>query len=170
MSTRKTLLTSLLRVLVQEWGYKAVEAALLQLSDTATRIEAGTAARSETGTPLTTRNRRRLLAIEQVARAQLAEPQLVALRELAARFDRKQFLPSQSDVREFLLMLGEKPGKMEDRSAAFQQLLKALVRLSPERLDKLANSALHSGPSQLGPLSDAISAAAASLHRYREPS
>ncbi len=110
-----------------------------------------------------------MLASEQVARAQLPEAQEVVLRELAMRFDSKEFLPSVSDVREFLIMIGERPGAIKDRSEAFKQLLKALSGLPPERLERLANSARHSGPSQLGPLSDAISAAAASLPRHREP-
>jgi hypothetical protein len=90
--------------------------------------------------------------------------------ELALRFDQRQFLPNLSDVREFLIMMGERPAAMKDRAEAFRLLLKALSVLPPERVARLANSAIHSGPSQLGPLSDAIAGAAASLPRHREPS
>jgi hypothetical protein len=110
-----------------------------------------------------------LLASEQVARAELPKAKEAALRELAIRFDQKQFLPSVSDVREFLMMMGEQPGAIKDRSKAFGRLLKALSVLPPERLERLASSTLHSGPSQLGPLSDAISAVAGAITRQREP-
>jgi hypothetical protein len=169
MTSRKSLLKSLLRTLVEEWGHKAVEDALTQDSDSAGRTDAHLHA---SGRPEGIQRRRsatKLLAIEQVARAQFPKTQEVALRELAMRFDRKQFLPTVSDVREFLVMMGEQPGAMKDRAEAFRRLLKALSGLPPERLERLANSALHSGPSQLGPLSDAISAAAVTLPRRREP-
>ena len=58
---------------------------------------------------------------------------------------------------------------MKDRFDAFRRLLKPLSALPLEQLERIASSALHSGPSRLGPLSDAISAAAASLPRHREP-
>jgi hypothetical protein len=167
MRNRKALLNSLLRTLVQEWGHEEVGASLAQFSVAAGSTAAHRPASDGPEGTQKTRSATRLLAREQVARAQLPEAQEVALLELAIRFDRKQFLPSVSDVREFLVMIGERPGAMKDRSEAFRQLLKALSALPPERLERLANSALHSGPSQLGPLSDAISAAAASLPRSR---
>ena len=170
MSSRKALLISLLRPLVQEWGYEEVEAVLAQLSGVAGRTGVHRSAIGGLGGADKIRNTRRLLATELVARAQLPEAQEVTLRELATRFDRKQFLPSVADVREFLIMIGERPGAMKARSEAFRQLLKALSGLPPEQLERLANSTVHSGPSRLGPLSDAISAAAASLPRHREPS
>ena len=169
MRNRKALLNNLLRALVQEWGQREVEVALAHLSDTADSTDAHQLLRGETRADHGTRRRINLPASEQVARAQLPGAQEAALRELAERFDRKQFLPSVSDVREFLIMMGETPGVMKNRSEAFRRLLKVLSSLPPDRLERLASSGLHSGPSQLGPLSDAISAAAASLPRYREP-
>jgi hypothetical protein len=166
--SRKVLLSSLLRALVDEWGHKEVEVALARLSPATSTIErhmltSGQRQKLQGA-------RAKLLASEQVARAPLPDAQKAALQALAIRFDQKQFLPSNADVREFLLMMGETPGTMKDRSDAFRRLLKSLSVLSPDRLDRLVKSALHSGPSQLSHLSDAISAAAASLPRNREPS
>jgi hypothetical protein len=170
MKGRKILLSNLLHALVQEWGKREVEDALAQLSNAADLTEAHRLGSSVSRGARRSRSVTKSLAIEQVARAQLPEAQEVALLELARRFDHKQFLPSTADVREFLIMMGERPGAIKDRSQAFRRLLEALTRLPPEQLEWLANSALHSGPSQLGPLSDAISAAGASLPRHREPS
>jgi hypothetical protein len=170
MTSRKALLNSLLRPLVQEWGHREVEAALAELSDAADITDRHRRSSSGPGGVQRTRRPTKLLASEQVERAQLPEAQKVALQELAMRFDRKQFLPSFSDVRDFLIMMGERPGAMKDRSQAFRLLLRALGELPTERLKDLASTAIHSGPSELGPLSDAISAAATSLPRHREPS
>jgi hypothetical protein len=169
MKSRKALLNNLLRTLVQEWGHKEVQAALAQLADAVGGTDAHLPEGGRSEGIRRTRNATKLLASEQVARAKLAEAQRAVLEELALRFDRKQFLPSVPDVREFLVMMGERPGAMKDRSEAFRRLLVALSGLPLERLKRLESSALHSGPSQLGPLSDAISAAAASLPRQREP-
>jgi hypothetical protein len=167
MTSRKALLNSLLRALLQEWGQVEVQAALARLSNGGGETAAPPLGR---GSELTPRLQTKLLATEQVARARLSDSQAPALRELAARFDRKQFLPSVSDVREFLVMMGERPGAIKDRSTGFRLLLVALSELPQERLERLANSARHSGPSQLGPLSDAIAGVAASLPRHRDPS
>jgi hypothetical protein len=166
MTSRRALLNNLLRTLVKEWGYEEVQSALAHLSDSAGEIDAPPP--EGRGSEPVQRKRTKLLASEQVARAHLPDAKAVALRELATRFDRKEFLPSISDVREFLVMMGERPGAIKDRSTAFRLLLTALSGLAPERLERLANSARHSGPSQLAPLSDAISTAAASLPRYRD--
>jgi hypothetical protein len=162
MTAQKALLTNLLRLLVQEWGRETVRAELAKLTQESTGIDDG-----GVGATVATRARIKLLAIEQVERAKLPDAQAAALRELAVRFDRKQFLPSLSDVREFLIMMGERPGAIKDRPSAFRLLLLALAALPAERLERLTHSARHSGPSQLGPLSDAISSAAASLPRHR---
>ena len=88
--------------------------------------------------------------------------------QLAERYDRKRFLPSVADVREFLIMMGERPIGMKNRKEAFRVLLQSLIRLPDDRLQQLVGTALHSGPSELGPLSDAIAAAGERLPRQRQ--
>ncbi len=166
MKSRRALLNNLLHTLVQEWGHEEVQSALAHISDSAGGIDARPP-EGDSSEPAQ-RTRTKLLAIEQVARAHLPDAKAVALQELATRFDRKEFLPSVSDVREFLIMMGERPGAIKDRSTAFRFLLNALSGLPPERLERLAKSARHSGPSRLAPLSDAISTAAGTLPRYRD--
>jgi hypothetical protein len=156
------LLENLLLVMLREWGHLEVENALARLMANTQSLDE-LSAHERRATP------RKLLAIEQLQRAKLSDAQIPSLTELARRFDQKQFLPSTSDVREFLIMIGERPSGIKDRAEAFRKLLKALVKYSPERLEQLANSSRHSGPSQLGPLSDAITSAARSLPRHHEP-
>ena len=165
MPSQKALLNNLLRALVQEWGYGEVEAALASLSnspgwtDNSRYVSDGLERRPKK------RNSARLIVSEQVERTEMPISKKLALYNLADRFDCKYFLPSLPDVREFLIMMGEKPGAMKDRPEAFRRLLRTLILLPPEQLEQLVNSERHSGPSQLGPLSEAISSAAESLPR-----
>ena len=162
MKTSETLLDRLLQALVDEWGRESVAAGLARIEVSSINPLAevppiprvrpvGRAARPS--------------APEQIERAALAGEQKDALLELAVRYEHKQFLPSVADVREFLTMMGERPIQMRDRREAFRILLLNLKQLPIERLKQLVSTALHSGPSQLGPISDAIAAAGERLHR-----
>jgi hypothetical protein len=90
------------------------------------------------------------------------------LLQLATRYDNKQFLPSVADVREFLIMIGERPTGMKDRQEAFRVLVRTLAQLPIDRLRQLTRTALHAGPAQLGPLSDAIAVAGGRLPRQQQ--
>lgn len=165
MKSRKALLTKLLQTLVDEWGYEDVATALAStngdLSDPLVR-------RAEGSTPQPSKKRVRLSATEQIERAGLEGEQKELLLQLALRYDRKLFLPSVADVREFLIMMGTRPIGMKDRTQAFRVLLESLMQLPVARLQQLAQTALHSGPSELGPISDAITIAGERLPRQRQ--
>ncbi len=164
MKTPETLLNRLLQALVDEWGHEKVAAVLAR-----TAVSPGDPAEHPPISKLRPPGKGpRPSATEQIERAALEGEQKDALLQLAVRYDRKQFLPSAADVREFLIMMGERPIDMKDRKEAFRILLRSLLQLPNERLEQLASSALHSGPSQLGPLSDAIAAAGERLPRQRQ--
>jgi hypothetical protein len=156
--TSKSVLRNILITLVREWGREEVEATLRRLGDTAPELS--------DYRPVKNRSRK-LPAVEQVEKGSFPTSYHSLLIEIASRYDRKEFLPTTADVREFLLMMGQRPGGMKDRSEAFRRLLNVISALPADQLEKLAVTALHSGPSQLGPLSDAISSAAESLEPRR---
>jgi len=163
MNAREGLLNRLVHVLVDGWGYEAVAGALANAASSSRRLT-----EHERSPKLQTANRgARPSATEQVERAPVEGEQKEALLQLAVRYDSKEFLPSVADVREFLIMLGERPVGLKDRKDAFRILLRSLTQLPIERLQQLARSAQHSGPSRLGPLSDAIAATSESLRRRR---
>jgi hypothetical protein len=155
---QQKLLDKLVRVLVLEWGAADVRSAVDRAS-----IEDPTDHRFARN-----RSRKKPTAIEQVQAAVIADDQRPKFVELARRFDSKQFMPSNYDVREFLIMSGVRPPGMKDRSQAFRQLLQVLVQLPPDKLEALARKTRYSGPAELGPLSDAISNAAGRISRYRD--
>lgn len=166
MRSRKALLIKLLQTLLDEWGYEEVASAL---ASTAVLQNAALSGDAEGSKARSSKKKGRLSAAEQVERAILESGQKEALKQLAIRYDQKLFLPRVADVREFLLMMREKPLGMKDRNQAFRSVLQALVQLPVTRLQQLAQTPLHSGPSELGPLSDAIAAAGARLPRQEGP-
>lgn len=161
---RKPLLTQLLRVLVEEWGYDNVKEALAHLPHEALVA-------SEVGDPLTRASRRernrskRPNALDAIRKLQTPDDRRDALLAIAAKFDERRFLPSVGDIRQFLSMMGREPIAMKDRSDGVRSLIAVLVELPLERLEHLASSSSYSGPAQLGPLSDAIRIAGATLRR-----
>ena len=161
MKSRKILLTNLLKTLLVEWGPDEVRLALEKLiTQSEGEVREGyQAARSQS------ERIDRPTAIDLVNRLELEDERRRPLSILAARFDDKDFLPATADVREFIIMAGERPPTMKNRQDSFRSLLDILLRLSPERLQQVAEAASHAGPAQLGPISDAIAAAGERIPR-----
>ena len=161
MKSSDALLVELLKLLVSEWGREKVAATLARMvTDASDEQPPNPKARSA-------RKLAKRSASEQVKKAMFAVEQQSILLQLAAQYDNKEFLPSVSNVREFLIMAGQQPPKMKDRTEAFRILLQTLGQMSVEHLERLANTSLHAGPSKLGPVSEAISAAGHALPRRR---
>jgi hypothetical protein len=62
-------------------------------------------------------------------------------------------------------MMGEESGTIKDRLDGFRRLLPPLSQLPSDKLKRLASSGRHSGPAQLGPLSDAIKSTGEAIRR-----
>jgi hypothetical protein len=167
-SKHQAFLVRLMRMLVEEWGYDEARKALAQLSDMGNG--AHIAASRERGPQKPSTNRKgnrskKPTAVEQVTRLSLLDGERDTLLAIAAKFDRKEFLPSVGDIREFLAMMGADSGGMKDRLDGFRRLLPPLSQLPPDKLKHLASSTTYSGPAQLGPLSDAIRSTGEAIRR-----
>jgi hypothetical protein len=161
-------LVRLIEALVDEWGAEQVETTVYDV------VAGGKVRRRESRTALLPRSaksgvQRKPNAAEQVGRLQVDGPRRNVLLEIAAQFDRKQFLPSVADVREFLILSGGHPSGIKDRTEGFRTLLQMLVEVPDERLQSVLEAAKHAGPSQLGPISDAISNAGQRMASRHEP-
>ncbi|MEP7124975.1 MAG: hypothetical protein ABJE95_28860 [Byssovorax sp.] len=144
------LLKSLLVPLLREWGYDLVRQCLVEV-----HVE-----HTEQSTPTndrpTGKEHRRLSASEIVERTEVDVARKKVLSLFATRFDAKTFLPSAADVRHFLDMRGQDPGVVKHRQDAFRKVLDVLLSMPDDELEHLQASNAHSGPTQLGPLADAI--------------
>lgn len=168
MRQRNALLVRLIEVLVDEWGPEQVETTVHEV------VAGGVSGPQETGTHPAARSAgsrasRKFNAAEQVERLGEKEPRRDVLLEIAEQYDRKQFLPSVADLREFLILSGERPSGIKDRTEGFRILLKVLLSMPTDRLRDVSSAAKHAGPSKLGPISDAISAAGERMAHQHQP-
>jgi hypothetical protein len=113
---------------------------------------------------------RRRTAVDQVIKSSSLAGDLSDILDLATKFDRKDFLPSIGDIREFLTMTGNSVEGVNSRTEGFRYLLPVLAQLPPERLKQLASSNSYSGPAQLGPLADAIRSTGEAIRRGNQES
>lgn len=158
------LLISLLAPLLREWGYDTVRQCLAEAQ--AEQEKKGLSLTAHKHKPA--KEYRRPNAVEITERLDAAVDRKAHLLALAARFDAKTFLPTTSDVRHFLEMRGQAPGSIKQRQDSFRKVLDLLLSMADDELMLLHASGTHAGPTQLGPLSDAIKATSAAV-RTTEP-
>lgn len=153
------LLKSLLASLLQEWGYETVRHCLDQVN--AGRASQGPLQGEQGRKPA--KDYRRPSALDAVGRLKLTMDRKEPLKVLASRFDDKTFLPTVSDVRHFLEMRGQDPSIIKQRQDSFRKILGVLLKMPDDELMLLRESTSHMGPTQLGPLSEAIKATSAAV-------
>lgn len=153
------LLMSLLAPLVREWGHDTVRQCLADVR--AEQAKGDTSLAAHERKPA--KEYRRPSASEVVERLDVSAARKEPLRALASRFDAKTFLPMASDVRHFLEMRGQDPGPVKQRQDSFRRVLDVLLGMADDELMLLHASGTHAGPTQLGPLSDAIKATSAAV-------
>jgi hypothetical protein len=161
----KDFLKELLLPLINQWGREAVLHAIEELEDTPTK-EDGSHQRvtRRPGTKVKTG------AFTLAQRASVEPEKKALLLDLARQFEHRAFLPSIGDVRAFLEMRGQDSRGLKQRPEAFRRVIKAVVEMPKDSLQQLVlNNENAGGPSQLGPLSDAIKFASAAVRSSGEP-
>lgn len=151
--SRDNLLGMLLKVLINEWGYDPVRECLetLHISNDAQSRELDT---SKQRSPR--KKMEKPTASALASKISLPPEQKRLIQSLAERYDAKLFLPTAGDIRYFFEMHSEVPPSSKQRSDNFRRILKFLSTLQESTLRKIIEDDAHSGPSQLGPLSDAM--------------
>jgi hypothetical protein len=143
--------------MIREWGREAVLHALDGLVEGAPGRESETPG-SFSRSDQKHRRSKKPSAVQLVGKTNQPDVRREFLMVIASKYDEKRFLPTLGDVREFLAMTGGRRRSIKDRSEGFRLLLDSTKELPLEQLEHLAASSVFSGPSQLGPLSDAIAA------------
>ena len=156
---RHDLLKSLLTPLLREWGRDAVSACIAELDTSFVPRERQRRPEGADRIP----SSRKLNAVEIADCAELPTTKRAALLGLASLFNQKLFLPTASDVRHFLELRGQQPAPVKQRVDAFRKVLTLLSSMADEELERLIKSCTHPGPTQLGPLSEAIRATGAAM-------
>lgn len=158
----RRLLWDVLNALVREWGHDDVLRALskfeyktqfkLDITDSDIRNDGALENKKKAA-------RKKPTAVDQVARMEITDERKSALMHLATQFDKKMFLPTIGNIRHFLEMNGENSNGLKQRPESFRKVLNVVAKFPNETLNELLRT--HTGPSQLGPLSDAIKSASA---------
>lgn len=148
---RDNLLGRLLKVLIDEWGYDTVCECLetLHTSNEVQEVDSSKQRRPRKKTEKPT-------ASALASKISLPPEQKRLIQSLAERYDAKLFLPTAGDIRYFFEMHSEVPPSSKQRSDNFRRIMKLLSTLQESTLRKIIEDDAHSGPSQLGPLSDAM--------------
>ena len=140
-----------LQLLVSRHGLEAVNLELRALeTDQPTR-------KPNRGAQAKTRRRnRRVKAPEYVQKMDIDADKRPAVSALAERFEAKSFLPTCGDIRNFCAIYDIDEPASQSRAAAIPRLFKCLAAMATKDVkDLLAHNAF-SGPTQLGPLAEAI--------------
>jgi hypothetical protein len=151
----KTVLVSLLKTVVRGWGWRAV---VTELEKLLASQHAGEGDFADDLRSLARRSRKPKSAVDLVEALTVPEEKKSTILQIAEKFDRKNFLPSLGDMREFLAMRGGGRPVLHDRQLGFRRILELLREMPLDQLDLLATSRSFSGPAQLAPLSEAIGA------------
>lgn len=79
-----------------------------------------------------------------------------AVLALAERFETKRFLPTCADISNFCTIYGIDPPASKSRAAAIPRLFKYFAAMDTKDVERLSADKAYSGPSELGPLAEAI--------------
>lgn len=158
---KERVLEKLLLVLAEEWGHDNI-ARVLQ------KIQSQKTVGSSLGNSNLVTERKRVETFrpsptDLVMKLDLPDARKAILLEVARQFEDKRFLPSISDIRNFLEIRGIPARGIKQRPDAFRQVLQVLRESSPDRLDRIVRDSRLTGPSQLGPISDAIRSTSAAM-------
>ncbi|MXY45650.1 MAG: hypothetical protein F4Y44_01450 [Chloroflexi bacterium] len=158
--TDRKLQTTLLPI-VQEHGLGSVLEALGKIaSEQDAQSESSLAVNGAGEATKTKKPRKRSTkpdAVEYAANMELPSDKRDAIVALAERFERKDFLPTFGDIRNFCDLHGIDVPASNTRASAIPRVFKFLANeMEADEVQRILNYELFSGPSRLGPIVDAI--------------
>ena len=158
----ETKLEAMLDPIVRRYGLDRVEQCLRQMelsgrqrnrskhsSRSETASGRGSAAKSST-------ENKKVDAIEYADRMEISSEKRSAVSDLARRFENKSFLPTYRDIVDFCEMYGIDVPASRSRAGAVPRVFKFIVRMDVDDIQGILDKGMFSGPSRLGPISDAI--------------
>ena len=95
-------------------------------------------------------------AVEYVGKMTLPPDKAEAITRAAQCFEERSFLPSIGDIREFCRIHSVDLGKSVSRGSSIPRVFKLLATMDTDRITKLLDEGVFSGPTRLAPIADAI--------------
>jgi len=159
MSTKinkEEILKQILSTLVKGWGVAAVRTALDSL---AAEENSPTLAATASGG----KTKKQFSAVAVVADLGLTGELGILMAQLASDFDAGLAFSRVSDIRAFLVSHHRPAKDLKSRDQGFRKLLPVLLNMSEKGLQRVLVRSMHSGPAELGSISEAIKGAGHSI-------
>ena len=170
----KTKLKDTLRLMVHQYGFEQVDRSLREIRLADRQLKSSKQSSVLPDNEVVTKpskKRTKVNAPEYVAKMELsAEKEPIAV-ELANRFEKKAFLPTFGDIRNFCQIYGIDEPASKSRASAIPRVFKFIATMETEEIQTILDDGMFSGPSRLGPIADAIrrNGRAARIYTPRPP-
>lgn len=148
---KEQILHEMLDVLIKGWGLKAVQDGLATLSSKTTSGVRG--AKVVEPSSATVKDPKAVMLVLDLT---IPEERKALLIEIAEAFDSGSAFQRTSDVRSFLAAHSTPVREIRSRDHAFRLMLPIFERMSEKGLARILSSSRHSGPAELGSISEAI--------------
>ncbi len=169
----KAKLKDTLRLIVRQYGFEQVDQSLreIRLADRQLKSSKQSKVLSDNDAvirPL--KKRTKVNAPEYVAKMELSAKKEPIAIELANRFENKAFLPTFGDIRNFCQIYGIDEPASKSRASAIPRIFKFIATMETDEIQRILDDGMFSGPSRLGPISDAIRRNGRAARSYPSPS
>jgi len=149
---RDEILREMLNTLVKGWGRKAIYDAL-------DHLEEGVKAKGAIDRQDEKAKSNESKAVQIVEGLSVPEERKILMLQLARAYDAGAAFPKLSDVKAFLASHHQRTSELRSRDQAFRKIVPILQQMSEKGLLKVMSHSHHSGPVELGSISDAIKGA-----------
>lgn len=152
-------LEATLRSMVRRYGFVQVSRCLQEINLSEGQLGHPGLRRDHSSGALpakSTGRRPKLSAIEYVTKFDIPLGNKPMVVELAKRFESKHFLPTFGDIANFCQTNGLETPKSRTRASAIPRIFKFVANMDSSSTQAILDADMYSGPSQLGPIADAI--------------
>ena len=102
------------------------------------------------------RNKRSVSAVDYVRGMDIPTDRAKVIARVAEEFERRTFLPTVGDVRSFCEAYGIEQPKSRARASSIPRIFKFLLTVDAAEVKSILDDRMFSGPTELGPIADAI--------------
>ena len=147
-----------LRSMIDQYGIDQVTQVFQEVRGSCSQPKVANASRSPRKQEAVTRKKpqTKVSVPEYVAKMEVHASKRAAITELAKRFQDGAFLPTFADVGDFCAVHGIEEPKSKSRASAVPRVFKFLAAMNTEDVMRIVDDKLYSGPTQLGPIAEAI--------------
>ena len=168
----KAKLKDTLRLMVHQYGFEQVDRSLREIRLADRQLKNSTQSSVLPDNEAMTKpqkKRAKVNAPEYVAKMELSSEKKPITVELANRFENKAFLPTFGDIRNFCQIYGIDEPASKSRASAIPRVFKFIATMETDEIQRILDDGMFSGPSQLGPIADAIRRNGRATRTYSSP-